>query len=82
LDKPAMSIPNLFHHCAFSSSDPPPPFFLLSWGPLDSLSSSTSSHHGEKRPVVYLSSPISSISSIQYICALFFCLAPARRQRL
>jgi hypothetical protein len=41
-----------------SSSDPP---FILYWGSLDSLSLSTSSHHGEKRPVMFLSSSISSI---------------------
>jgi hypothetical protein len=51
-----------------SSSDPPPLFFyILSWGSLDSLSSSTSSHHGEKRPVVFLSSSISSIREV-FIC--------------
>ena len=52
-----------------SKSSPPLPFlqspppFILSWGSLDSLSSSTSFHHGEKRPVIFLSSSISSISS-------------------
>jgi hypothetical protein len=48
-----------------SSDETPPLFFLLSWGSLDSLSSSTSSHHGEKRPVVFLSSSISPIISIK-----------------
>jgi len=48
------------------------PPFILSWGPLDSLSSSTSSHHGEKRPVVFLSSSISPISTSIPIRMFFF----------
>ena len=47
-----------FRRPLFLRAAPP---IILSWGPIVSLSSSTSFHHGEKRPVVFLSSSISSI---------------------